>query len=56
MAYDLYASFMLLGGDDRLNKRRNLMRKLNNVYIVCNDRIGFMQVTIEENLFDGLFT
>jgi hypothetical protein len=47
---------MFLCGNDRLNKRGNLVRKLNNVYIVCNNRVGFMQVAVEKYLFDGFFT
>jgi hypothetical protein len=47
---------MLLCGNDRLNIRRNLVRKLNDVHIVGNNRVWFMQIAVEKDLFDGLFT
>jgi len=47
---------MFLCGNDRLNKRGNLMRKLNDVYIVGNHRIRLVQIAVEKNLFDCFFT
>jgi len=47
---------MFLCGNDRLNKRSNLVRKLNDVYIISNNRIRFMQITVEKYLFDSFFT
>jgi len=47
---------MLLCGNDRFNKRRNFVRKLNDVHIVGNNRVWFMQIAVEKYLFDGLFT
>jgi len=47
---------MFLCGNDRLNKRGNLMRKLNDVYIVGNHRIRLVQIAVEKYLFDGFFT
>jgi hypothetical protein len=56
MAYDLHASLMFLCGNDRLNIRRNFVRKLNDVYIVSNNRVRFVQIAVEKYLFDGFFT
>jgi len=47
---------MLLCGNDRLNIRRNFVRELNDVHIVSNNRIWFVQIAVEKDLFDGLFT
>lgn len=47
---------MFLCGNDRLNKRRNFVRKLNDVHIVGNDRVWFMQIAVEKDLFDCFFT
>ncbi len=56
MAHDLYASLMFLCGNDRLNKRGNLMRKLNDVYIVGNHRSRLVQIAVEKYLLDSFFT
>jgi hypothetical protein len=56
MAYDLHASLVFLCRNDRLNERRDFVRKLNNVHIVGNNRVWFMQIAVEKDLFDGLFT
>jgi len=47
---------MFLCGNDRLNKRGNLMRKLNDVYIVGNHRIRLVQIAVEKYLLDSFFT
>lgn len=47
---------MLLCGNDRLNECGNLLRELNDVHIVSHNRIWFMQVAVEKDLFDGFFT
>ena len=47
---------MLLCGNDRLNECGDLVCKLNDVYIVGHDRVGFVQVAVKKDLFDGFFT
>ena len=47
---------MLLGGNDRLNKRRNFIGKLNDIKIVSIDCVRSFFIAIKINLFDCFFT